>query len=890
MKLAGYLGALYEAAEMTPTQADSVGEKGSLTYQQIREKLADTKIYVVPYAHSDWSWVHTRQWQEDRDNLIFHEVLDILQHHPEYRWFLDTENEILKPFLDRSPDRAEELRGRVREGKVGISGGTICNQHPHWMEGEAFIWNMVLGRRYFEQHFPDVALDAMTLYDVCAGYSQVPQLLAKGGYKYYRFWRPGAALNAKGIPRQFRWEGLDGTEILCSRGTYGGLIWREDILQNFTEDWERAVEKFYQRVLVPIMNVETSNFIWISNGADDTRPLRAFVHDDPSEPVLAIPEFIREWNKREKIPLRFATPLEFFNDLEVKRNQLPVVHGVLDPVGWTYWYGMNGNNGLRLWRTRSEELLIGAQKYLALSILFGDPYPERRLEELWFKLLTAYSHAQMWLFEDDYQKHLNVVKNVANEAADLENEGLQRLAGRIRVRSSEDAVVVFNPLPWERRDVVRLHPTFLLANTENVAVRDAQGNQLPAQLEERNFFDGSRFLKEVDIWTEVTVPPLGYTTVYLERRPGESRTPNETSPSPILGVDPLIVHLDHSGLPTILDHSNDVEYPGAGQVIYQVVRDTGPLHYGPIVRELFLEGAEVSWSAAGPVRWVAEVKGMIGPHALGLRVIVYPKQRRVVYESEIESQGGDGYFLTTVGFPYAGQITAHVPFGAELRDLAKEPYSADAPDDRGWSVERLRHNVFYAGHWVDVSDGKRGLALLGTKGEKGYVFDPEQRRLGHYLLQTIRHSQADWERFCNHYMEGKGRHLFSCCLMPHQGDWKQANIPRAALEVDYPLRSVNRNSRAKLSETTLPEKHSFMECSPDHVLFSSLFSSQGKWIIRLYESKGESASVRLVLPKRFSTARETDFNGRPLAKQITLEPNGARLEMKPWEIVTLELT
>lgn len=96
LQILSFLSSAYASAKGRLILArDKAALSRKLAYEQIRENLSGTRIYIVPYAHSDWAWVHTRQWQADRDNLIFNEVLDILRHHPEYRWFLDTQNEEL---------------------------------------------------------------------------------------------------------------------------------------------------------------------------------------------------------------------------------------------------------------------------------------------------------------------------------------------------------------------------------------------------------------------------------------------------------------------------------------------------------------------------------------------------------------------------------------------------------------------------------------------------------------------------------------------------------------------------------------------------------------------------------------------------------------------------
>ena len=56
---------------------------------------------------------------------------------------------------------------------------------------------------------------------------------------------------------------------------------------------------------------------------DDSRPLRAWLNIT-QEPLLPMADFIREWNRREQIPLSFGTPVDFFHALEKERAALPL--------------------------------------------------------------------------------------------------------------------------------------------------------------------------------------------------------------------------------------------------------------------------------------------------------------------------------------------------------------------------------------------------------------------------------------------------------------------------------------------------------------------------------------------------------------------------------------
>ncbi len=189
-----------------------------MTPEEIRSRLEGAEIHIVPYAHCDWAWTHTRAWHERRYVLIFEEVLQILRAYPEFRWYLDSWVTELRPLLDRRPDLVPELHARIREGEIAVC-GAFANVRPNMVGEETFLRNLAHGRRRFRELFPDVDLTVHAdIVDVSVGHPQMPQVLRLAGYRYFRCWRPHEALSAKGIPYEFIWEGLDGSRILCSRG------------------------------------------------------------------------------------------------------------------------------------------------------------------------------------------------------------------------------------------------------------------------------------------------------------------------------------------------------------------------------------------------------------------------------------------------------------------------------------------------------------------------------------------------------------------------------------------------------------------------------------------------------------------------------------------------
>ncbi|MCM8830063.1 MAG: hypothetical protein NC824_03590, partial [Candidatus Omnitrophica bacterium] len=355
-----------------------------------RKRNGIKKIYIVPYCHPDWAWTHTRLWHEKRYCLVLNEVLDIMKDDENFRYYIDTYITFLEPFLRNYPERVEELRKRIKENRISIC-GTYTNLRTNMVGEETFIRDIILGRRIFKELFPDAELTCYAgTVDVAVGHPQIPQILSKSGYKYFRFWRPHGALNGKNIPYEFIWEGIDGSRIICSRGSYSGLCYKDAFTDKdkFLKNWDEVKERFYQFEIEYAGKFSKTGVLWISQGMDDARPLRSVY---PLDETLDIAEFIEEWNRREKIPIIFGTPLDYFKDIE--KEKLPEIKGTIDPCDVCYNAGYGGSTGLHYLRILADREITNGEKLSSIASVFGFNYPESVFQKLWKDILLFSSHA-----------------------------------------------------------------------------------------------------------------------------------------------------------------------------------------------------------------------------------------------------------------------------------------------------------------------------------------------------------------------------------------------------------------------------------------------------------------------------------------------------------------
>jgi len=842
---------------------------------ELRTRIRNARIYVIPYSHSDWAWTYTRQWHEERYAVVFADVLEIMRRRPDYRWYFDTENEQLAPLRKRRPELVDELRQRVKEGRIGIAGGTITNPHPHRVGGEILIRNFVMGRRYFEREFPGADLSVLTLNDVIYGHSQLPQIAAKCGYRYYWGTRP-QCLGERGIPRQFVWQAPDGSRLLCAHGQYGSSLSSRDYGDL---PWEEGAAAFIQADVLPALEESPTGTVWVARGADDIRPLR-----DHREKPLDILGFVERWNENESVPMRFAVPLDYFRDVEEEIDRVPVVRGPVDPVGWSYWYGQIGNESLRTWRLQTEEQLLTAEKLATLcATRLGDPYPPQ-FEPLWRDLLAACPHATLWLFEEDYDEMLGKLKRTYAAAKELADAKAERLMAAACTDPAECLVAV-NPEAWERQGLLRLRKVCPRRGCRSLEVRNAQGEIVSHQLlDPVPYEDGT--LKEADLLVHVSTPALGYAAFYVvERDDGPRIEAPESRALAVLENEQVVLRFDGGRPVSLVDSETGGEHFAAGEYAigdlrYHVIEDTGPYHYGPVVDTLTFECEEATLAEEGELRSCARLLGRLGDHRVEQRISIYRTTRRVDFDVTIESAGGDGFFRAYFPFAYPGRIAVDVPFGVEDRDVTREPYG---------SLERKRENVFYGSSWADYATPERGCSLLIEPGMQGFCHFPDQRLLGHTLLKTIVHPTEGWEHFETRLREGKGPQRFRYALLPHRGDWAAAAVDREAGEFRAPLRGYWR--RASEATPVLAQTEGFFACTADNVAVSSLYMEGNTVVLRLFETRGRQVDdVEIRLPFSPAAAAKTDCLLRELEDPVTVDDSRLWCSLSPWEIATLAIS
>lgn len=862
----------------------------------IRDALNDRTILLVPYCHADWAWTHSRRWHEVRYVLAIDEVLDIMAEQddagidsesPEaFRWYTDCFRTQIAAYLHARPERTDELRERITQGRIAICGG-YANVRINHVPGEMFIRGMVLGRREWLRHFPEADLSVHSdIVDVAVGHPQTPQLLSLAGYRYLQFWRPEEALNTKGLPHQFVCEGLDGTTILAARGCYGGINREQYAPDDFEDRWDEVVEFWWSDVLEYKLKHAPADLLWINRGSDDARPLRThFVHDIP----LDLPGLVREWNEREGSQMRFATPTEAFALLEERREDLPEHAGTLDPCDVSYNAAWGGAHGL--WRLRAESAAEICRAEMLDALTSSCAHEGARatggqepFDDLWRDALLFSAHATQWLFQDDFDRLHDLAQSTVTRARESQRRSLRALAQRVDAPEQSLSVLV-NPLPRSREVTVPLRLTFVRGEDggapEPMRLVDADGNEVPWQLLKPLSHAGVTW--ELETLVRADLPAGGWNALRWEAaEPSEYPWPEPPSGATTIATDEMALHFNRGRLMRIDDHAADERWEAPGETPFGHLRiydvdTTAPLHVGPIIARTDAVWDRWRVTEAGPLRWAMRCEGAIGPCEAAMDVRLYRGERRVEFEVEVDWDGRGGFLAAHLPFTGEGELSGDMPFCVEDKPIADEPYVG---------IERTREGAFIARSFVDWAGEGRSIAYISHDGDRWFIFDRERNELAHILLNSVDEPYAQWEESVNRQMRGEGHHRFTFSIAPHESNWRQAGLWQLSEHLRTPVLEA-----LPASGGDLPARGSLLEVTPPGVALSACYRDDDRVLVRVFDTVGAGGEAQITLPFEVAEGQLVDLHGAPLdGADVEADGNTVSLHLTPWQIATVAVT
>ncbi|WP_367565456.1 glycoside hydrolase family 38 C-terminal domain-containing protein [Lacrimispora sp.] len=463
------------------------------------------KVHIVNHTHWDREWYFTTADALVLSDNCFTEVLDELEKNRRAMFCLDGQSSIIEEYLEIRPERAEQIRKFVEQGRLSI-GPWYTQTDAFFVSGESMIRNLILGIRDCKKYGGYMNIGYLP--DTFGFNAQLPTILKNCGIDSAIFFR---GINFENHVRSpyFIWKGLSGKEVMAVNLVkgYGAAAFLEDS------------EIYINNKLLPI-----TELIKAKSGQNE---ILVPIGEDQLDIVPDLPE------KLESISTKTAdsyviSSYEQFMDYLRKQDQYEVYEGEFREPCLSRVHKTIGSVRYDVKRINfilEQKLLNRVEPLMAIARANQITVSEKLLNKAWKKMLETHAHDGMGgCVSDNVAVDIFHRMKEAEEIADgIENVIAKRLSEQIGLKSNE--ILVFNTLPYAYTGYKKIqvvapskkirligHEDAMILETkyypprDHVRIVDAQG--------ERYITEPAYY--KLTLLCKLSLPALGYQVVTFE--------------------------------------------------------------------------------------------------------------------------------------------------------------------------------------------------------------------------------------------------------------------------------------------------------------------------------------------------------------------------------------
>lgn len=924
----------------------------------------DYEIHVISNTHWDREWLY--DFRETRMLLVdfFDRLLEVFDNEPAYNsYVLDSQAVPLEDYLDVRPEKREKLAHLISSGRL-LAGPWYTDPEGFSVNGESLVRNLLYGHRVAGQ-FGKVMKVGHTPFSYGQN-SQMPQIYAGFGIDTMLFYH---GVSHDDTPNEFIFEGADGTRILASqmssgarynfyqnvyrRVLYGAKIsdreydWRQGglpfrlcgeghaldhhiLLDPRVGFHQEYVEEAIRHLIEAEKNVATTKYLAFMDGHDASVP-------DPA--VLRIIEHARQILGKHKIlhynlEEHMAKIKAAVKDLTVLKGErrVPKYMGARIHL---YSDMLSCRTRMKRENAQAEYFLQRlAEPFAALASTLGAEYPASQLDTAWKLLLRGHAHDSIaGSGVDDIERDMyHRIRQVKNISRGLFTRALQHLQLQIdNSRAGKDDVLltVFNPSPWQRREVVTAAVDLPQnAGYAGVSVRDAEsGQETPMQLVSRrphhavmnHALDATAMMscEQAVIRFEADVPPLGYAAYALARNAPATPAPTSlVSGQNEMRNDHLHVAINHDGTLRIthletgrvfdrllyyedggeggnpwmhVEPAHDSIVTTRGAAARVSLEENGPLLARYRIQHVMNVPARLDenrgdpWQRLDGAPNAARRSKETRPLPI-VTLVTLKKGARALDITTTFDNTCDDHRLRAV-FPTGidtNTCSAETPFDVVDRPVEPAPGQpwADAP-----------HATFPMQRFVDLSDGKAGIAVINDGLREYQITRDTSRSVAVTLVRAFEMALTTvskrWERRPDMPLsQARGPHEFRFLLYPHKDRWAQAQVPRLAEQLALDLQPA----QAAAHPGALPRRHSLLEVEPPNLVLTAIKLAEDRrgLVLRLCNPTGKTLDGAIAFAETVKSARLVTLEELD-AGRLKLEKNKIKITAHPKKILTVHV-
>jgi alpha-mannosidase len=272
----------------------------------------------------------------------------------------------------------------------------------------------------------------------------------------------------------------------------------------------------------------------------------------------------------------------------------------------------------------------------------------------------------------------------------------------------------------------------------------------------------------------------------------------------------------------------------------------------------------------GPVRATVEIARRYMSSQIRQRISLWRSSPRIDIATEIDWH--ERQTLLKAAFPLAinsTRATYEIQFG-----------NVERPTHRNTSWDLARFET-YAHRWIDVSEGGYGVSLLNDS-KYGHDVHDNVVRLTLLKSSIFPDPHAD-----------EGLHRFTYSLLPHVGDWRDAQSVHHGYELNVPIVCVT-GQRKSVSIPGVPSEGktgvSFMEVDCAHVIVETVKPAEDGdgLIVRLYEAHNQRGYGMLTFISPLLSVQECNLLEEKI-QDVRCQGNTLSFQVNPFEIKTYRI-
>ena len=803
------------------------------------DKDSIINVTCIGHTHIDVAWLWRLKHTREKCARSFSTVLRLMERYPEYV-FLQTQPQLYEYVKNDYPELYQAIKQKVADGNWEVDGGMWLEADCNIPSGESLVRQILVGSRFIKEEF-NKDVEYLWLPDVF-GYSwALPQILKKSGINTFMTTKISWNQYNRMPHDTFNWRGIDGSEILTHFITTPEP-WSQPGSWFYTYNG-RLTPKSVKGVWDAYTDKGITNDLLVSYGFGDGG-------GGVNREML---EYRRRLDKMPGLPnVKTGKAADYFRNLKEKvENTDAYVHTWDGELYLEYHRGTYTSQAYTKMMNRRLELLYRETEWLgAMSALNnGDwnTYPSTNLTKGWKTILRHQFHdiipgsSITEVYED--------TKIEYKEAEELALKAQEDFKLSL-VNENENTWTIINNANWTRCENVEIE-TELEGN-----FYDKEGNKLEAQKE------NGKYTVKVE-----NIPGTGFKSISLNVEDVENvKNAFEYSDNKIDTPYYELKWNEVGQLTSIFDKENNRQVLAKDQRgnVLQMFEDKPMAHeawdidifYQEKMREVTdLQNVELIEN--GNLKAVVRFNYKYMNTTINQDMVVYTNDRRIDFVTNVDWR--EQKQLLKVAFPVdvrATMATYDVQFGNVKRNTHW---------NTSWDMAKFET---VAQQWVDLSQRDYGVSLLNNS---KYGHDIKDNVIRLTLLKSATHPDP---------VQDQGEQNFTYSLLPHKGDFVEADTVKAAYALNQPLRAIE----GSINEN-IPTK--MFDFNDAYVLVDAIKKAEDNdmVVLRFHEYSGSRQEVKINSDYKIAGWMETNLMEKPM-EELRNESE-INLTVEPYEIKTI---